>query len=100
MIIFAKKQHTMESGAVKVQTGLRLSPALISRLKRNAKSKDMSFNGYVEDLLESEVFPSMPKLKREDFQPDEQILRLGKTIPAFTEEEITNDPKLAYILSK
>ena len=90
----------MEQGAVKVQTGLRFSPALISRLKRNAKNKNMSFNGYVEDLLESAVFPSMPKLKREDFQPDEQILRLGKTIPAFTEDEIANDPKLAYILSK
>ena len=90
----------MEQGTVKIQTGLRFSPALISRLKRNAKSKNMSFNGYVEELLESAVFPSMPKLRREDFQPDGQILQLGKTIRDFAEEEIAADPKLAYILSK
>ncbi len=90
----------METQVTKVQTGLRLSPSMIARLKRGARQKDMSFNGYVEDLLEKAITPTMIHLRREDYLPDEKILRLGKTIPAFTKEELARDPKLAYILSK
>ena len=90
----------MNNGLTKVQTGLRLSPALIERLKRGAKKNDMSFNGFVEELLEKAVAPAFPALKREDYLPDERLLRLGKTIPAVTEEQLAEDPKLAYILSK
>ena len=42
----------------------------------------------------------LPPLNRTDFQPTEDILRLGKTISSFTEDELRNDPKLAYILNK
>lgn len=84
----------------KVQTGLRLSPALISRLKLEARRNHMSFNGYVENLLDNTTMPRLPKLKRKDYAPSEEILQLGRTIPAFTQEELENDPKLAYLLSE
>ena len=84
----------------KVQTGLRFSPALISRLKRNARKSNKSFNKYVEDLLEKSTEPTLQVIKREDFKLSPEILALGKTIPAFTREEIDRDPKLAYLLSE
>ena len=85
---------------MKVQTGLRFSPLLIEKLKQNARNSRMSFNGYVESVLEHAVKVDVPKLRREDFLPDEEILSLGKTIPPFTEEELKADSKLAYILGK
>lgn len=90
----------MEATVQKVQTGLRFSPTLIARLKKEAKKNKKSFNGYVEDLLESVSAPAIPKLKREDFAPGKEILSLGETIPAFSEEEIDKDPKLAYLLAE
>lgn len=84
----------------KVQTGLRLSPSLIARLKLEAKKNHMSFNGYVEDILTHTAMPKLPKLKRDDFLPSQDILQLGRTIPSFTQEELDNDPKLAYLLSE
>lgn len=90
----------MDSTTSKIQTGLRFSPPLILRLKTEARKNKKSFNGYVEDLLESVTAPTFPKLKREDFIPSEEILLLGETIPSFTQKEIDDDPKLAYILSK
>ena len=84
----------------KVQTGLRLSPALIARLKQEAKKNHKSFNGYVEDVLDTTTMPRLPKLRREDYTPSQEILQLGRTIPPFTQEELDNDPKLAYLLSE
>ena len=95
-----EKTDTMNTREAKVQTGLRFSPALIARLKRGAKQHEMSFNSYVEDLLEKAVKPSFPALRRKDYLPDERLLKLGDTIPAFTAEQLARDPKLAYILSK
>lgn len=46
----------------KVQTGLRLSPTLIARLKLEAKRNHMSFNGDVENLLDNTTMPRLPKL--------------------------------------
>ena len=60
----------------------------------------MSFNGYVETLLDNTTMPRLPKLKRKDYLPSREILQLGSTIPAFTQEELDNDPKLAYLLSE
>lgn len=84
----------------KVQTGLRLSPTLIARLKLEAKRNHMSFNGYVENLLDNTTMPRLPKLERKDYLPSREILQLGSTIPAFTQEELDNDPKLVYLLSE
>ena len=85
---------------MKIQTGLRFSPALIEKLKQNARASRMTFNGYVEGVLERAVSAEVPKLRREDYLPDEDILSLGQTIPPFSEEELKADAKLAYILGK
>lgn len=90
----------MEQTITKIQTGLRFSPTLITRLKREAKKNHKSFNGYVEEILDNVSAPDFPKLKREDFQLDAEILKLGETIPSFTEKELSKNPKLAYLLSK
>ena len=84
----------------KVQTGLRLSPAMIARLKVNARKRHMTFNGYVEAELNKLLGSEFPKLSREDFIPGENILALGKTIRPFTAEELEADSKLAYLLSE
>ena len=86
--------------ATRVQTGLRLKPALIARLKRKARKNNQTFNGYVEQLLESATETAVPQLSRAGFMLDQEFVALGKTIPAFTKEEIERDPKLAYLLGE
>lgn len=83
----------------KIQTGLRLTPRLLTKLKKNANKEGKTFNRYVEEVLERSVMSDTPKLNREDFIPDDDLLSLGKTIPAFTQEEIDRDPRLSCILS-
>ena len=51
----------------KVQTGLRLDPGLLERLKMKARAEHKTFNGYVEGLLEKAlepVFPNRPRKGR------------------------------------
>ena len=84
----------------KIQTGLRFPPELIARLKKEARKQKKSFNGYVEEILEKAMAEPLPKLRREDYLPGDTILQLGKTIPAFTREQLEADPKLAYILAE
>ena len=84
----------------RVQTGLRFRPALIAKLKSKAKRTNKSFNRYVEDVLEKEVADELPRLNREDFVKNNRFLALGKTIPAFTKEQLDSDPKLAYLLGE
>lgn len=89
----------MESG-VKVQTGLRLKPLLIAQLKRRAKAKGVTFNGYVEEVLEKSVTPVFPKIRKEDLGSDDDLSALGKTIAPIPQSVIDSDPRLAYLLSK
>jgi len=84
----------------RIQTGLRFSPLLIMRLKQAARANHQSFNGYVEGLLDKALNANHPHLDRADFLPTDEILRLGRTIPPFTQEELDNDPKLARLLSE
>ena len=84
----------------RLQTGLRLKPVLINQLKLRASKNGKSFNGYVEEILHKAVSLNHPHLDRADFIPTDEILRLGSTIPAFTKEELENDPKLAHLLSE
>ena len=81
----------------KIQTGLRLPELLINQLKTKARQEGKSFNAYVEEVLERDVTLVFPKLKREDFQPDEELLAIGREIPPFTKEELESDPRLAHI---
>lgn len=86
----------------KVQTGLRLDPMLLERLKRKAKAEHKTFNGYVEGLLEKALEPVFPKLRREDYlEPDPELEALGLTFGEHftppTREELDADPRLAHI---
>lgn len=86
----------------KVQTGLRLDPGLLERLKMKARAEHKTFNGYVEGLLEKALEPVFPKLKREDYlEPDPElealIRELSRMVPPPTQEELEADPRLAHI---
>lgn len=83
---------------MRIQTGLRFSPALIEKLKNRAKRCNKSFNRYIEDILEKEVADEFPKLNREDFLKNNRFLAFGKTVREIQREQIDNDPKLAHIL--
>lgn len=82
----------------KVQTGLRLPLLLINQLKAKAKQEGKSFNAYVEEVLERDVELVFPKLRREDYPPDEELMAMGLPMPEFTKEDLENDPRLAHIL--
>lgn len=86
----------------KVQTGLRLDPMLLERLKRKAKAENKTFNGYVEGLLEKTLEPVFPRLRREDYlesDPElEALIReLSQMVLPPTQEELDADPRLAHI---
>ena len=83
-----------------IQTGIRMSPALYERLKRNAKRENRSLNNYVVTLLETATTPVFPRLKKEDYPIDEDLLQLGRVLAEPSEEQLENDPRLAYILEK
>ena len=82
----------------RVQTGLRLPPMLIDKLKAKARRSNKSFNRYVEDVLARDVTDEFPHLDREAFVRDNEFLALGKTIGEIPREVIDGDPKLAHIL--
>ena len=83
-----------------IQTGIRMSSLLYERLKRNAKRENRSLNNYVVMLLENATEPKIPRLNRNDYPIDEDILQLGRTLAEPSPEDVENDPKLAYILGK
>ena len=89
----------MKNAATKIQTGLRLNPALYNRLKIAARRQSRSFNSYVEQVLSASVEVEYPRLG-ENFHISEEILGLGNTMPQYTQEEILSDDRLSYLLSK
>ena len=82
----------------RIKTSLRLTPALVARLKIMARRNNKSLNRYVEEILEREVADEFPHLNREDFLKGDKFLKSGTTIPEITQEMIDKDPKLAHIL--
>ena len=87
--------------ANRVQTVLRLDNFLFERAKMTAGRRGMSFNNYVEKLIEKDaglVFPKLPK----DFKVSEEIKSFG--VPGGfvrpSQEELDADPKLAYLVEK
>lgn len=82
----------------RVSSLIRLQPGLMERAKRRAKQENLSFNAYIERLLEQDSrleWPSLPA----DFKVSEEIL--GFQIDGWKEpskEELEADPKLAHIL--
>lgn len=89
----------MES-ATRVQTIIRLKPEVMERVKYRAKSKNMSVNAFMEEVLEQfTMTPPIPKLPK-DFKIDPLVESLTGCIPMPSQEVIDSDPRLAYILSK
>ena len=82
----------------RVSSLIRLQPGLMERAKRRAKQDNLSFNAYIERLLEQDTRLEWPTLPA-DFKVSEEIL--GFQIDGWKEpskEELEADPKLAHIL--
>ena len=88
----------METQA-RVQTVIRLRPELLNRLKFKAKQENLSLNAYVEKTLEEKTKPVLPKLPK-DFEIDPVIASFSGMLREPTQEELDQDPKLAYLWEK
>lgn len=81
----------------RIQTAFRFTPELLTRIRHSARKEGLSVNRYVERVLEKStelVFPKLPK----DFEIPQDLLQSAGCIPAPSEEEMKNDPRLAHIL--
>lgn len=98
----------METGRT-VQTAFRFKPELVARLKMKARREQKSVNAYVEQLIERDLekdedryealYRELGKIKlSKKISP--KIVALSRFAVEFTEEDLKNDEKLAYILSK
>ena len=89
----------MRTAERKIQTAFRLSPSLLSRLKRQAEKENKSLNAYVESSLEKSVEIEWPKLPK-DFPVSKEILdlRCAMNWVEPTKEELEADPRMAHIL--
>jgi len=83
----------------RVQTVIRLRPELMTRLKYKAKQENLSLNAYVEKTLEEQTKPVLPKLPK-DFEIDPVIASFSGMLREPTQEELDQDPKLAYLWEK
>lgn len=92
---FAEKKHIMNTTTIK-QTGIRLPESLIRRLKSKANKKGVSFNAYVESVLQNDVKDEIPYMDA-NAPIDPEILSMAGTIPAPTSQELEEDPRLAAI---
>ena len=81
-----------------IQTGIRISKTLYDRLKRNAKREKRSLNNYITGILEAATEPSIPRLVRAEFEPDDDLRDLGRVIGEIPAEKIERDPRLKSIL--
>jgi len=83
----------------RVQTVIRLRPEVLTRLKYKAKQENLSLNAYVEKTLEEKTNPVLPKLPK-DFEIDPVIASFSGMLREPTQEELDQDPKLAYLWEK
>ncbi|MDI9551194.1 MAG: hypothetical protein GX125_07965 [Bacteroidales bacterium] len=83
----------------RVQTGLRLDRNIYKQLKANAKKNRQTFNKYVEEVLKNFLDDDFPRIPP-DHPISPEILEMGKLMPHYTEEELAQDDRLRYILSK
>lgn len=88
----------METARVSIL--IRLRPEVMQRARKQAKKEKKSFNAYVENLLDRETRLDWAILP-EDYQIDEEILRLSKSgiVHLPSQEEIDADPKLSHLLA-
>lgn len=78
------------------QTGIRLPKSLINSLKRKACRKGVSFNAYVESVLQEDLKYDIPYIDPNK-EIDPEILALSGRWPAPTQEELDSDPRLQHI---
>jgi hypothetical protein len=85
----------------RIQTAFRLYESLLNRLKKKAGRQNKSLNIYVEALLKADVRdePEYPKVSF-PIPHSARVSRMIDILPAFTDEELKSDEKLAYILGK
>lgn len=87
---------------IKVQTAFRLDAKLVERLKRMARKESKSLNALVEDQLKL-VAPEEPEFPLVEWpivvKSDVELLS-SHVHKSFSEKELQEDHKLAYILSK
>ena len=71
----------------------------MAQAKRRAKKEKLSFNAYVEKVLDRETRLEWPVLPP-DYKVSEEILQMSGCIPTEwkpSKEELENDPRLAHI---
>ncbi len=84
----------------RIQTVIRLNPDVMSRVKRQAKRENISFNSFVEKVLERAATPSFPELPP-DFMVSEEIRSMARfEMPEESAELLEKDPKFAYLYEK
>lgn len=79
------------------QTGIRLPEELIGSLKQKAARRGVSFNAYVESVLQEDVRFEIPYIDP-NMEIDPEILAMSGRWPGPTQEEIDSDPRLQHIL--
>ena len=79
---------------------IRLKPEIMNRVKYSARSRGLSVNAYIEEVLDGASRPApIPKLP-DSFEVSPSVKSLMGIIPPFTQEQLDQDPKLAYIIGK
>lgn len=84
----------------RIQTGVRITPSLYEKLKRNAKKERRSLNNYITRILEQAVEPAIPRLDLATFKIDDDLKRLGGLVGHISDEQVQRDPRLKSILAK
>lgn len=79
------------------QTGIRLPENLIMVLKKKARSRGVSFNRYVEYVLNKDAEKTLPYIDPND-KISPELLSMAGTIPMPSQEEIDSDPRLKAAL--
>ncbi len=82
------------------QTIVRMDESLYQKVKAAAKKQHYSVNHYINNILDEAVTGIVPKLNPKDYQPSDELLKLGLLLEGATEEMNNLDPKSQYILSK
>lgn len=81
----------------RVSTIIRLRPGIMAQAKRRAKQKNLSFNAYVEEVLDRASRVEWPVLPP-DFQVSEEVRSFQiMDWKEPTKDELEADPKLAHI---
>ena len=76
------------------QTGIRLPENLIIQLKKNARSRGISFNAYVQHVLTKDVNNDIPYIDM-NAEISPSLLSMAGTISVPSREELESDPRLA-----